>query len=233
MADLAVAGASADAPAPPARTFTTWLTDVLRSEILRGDLPAGTRLRQAEVARRFGISTTPVRESFVALQREGLLTQSAHRGVTVFRPTLEDLRENYEIRIALEVLATRLAAPRVADETLAELGALIAEMSATTFADVERYYELNARFHLRLYADAGRPRLERLIATYRQASASYQRLFAVHQPNARETQQQHEAIYAACRARDAMCAAAAMEAHLQTTLAVLVAALEREAGEAA
>src|SRR3954449_10902511 len=73
--------------------------------ILAGEIPAGARLRHVDMTRRFGVSTTPVREAFVALQGEGLLLGDPHRGVVVFRPSRADLRENYEIRVALEALA--------------------------------------------------------------------------------------------------------------------------------
>ena len=68
---------------------------------------AGTKLRQVEIARRFGVSTTPVREALAALQREGLVRLHPQRGAVVFVPTVEDLREHYEIRAALEAWPRR------------------------------------------------------------------------------------------------------------------------------
>jgi DNA-binding GntR family transcriptional regulator len=65
-----------------------------RHMILSGELPAGSRLRQVEVSERFGVSTTPVREAFLSLSREGLVRQDAHRGFTVLLPSRDDLREN-------------------------------------------------------------------------------------------------------------------------------------------
>jgi len=214
----------------PSPTFARWLTEELRGEILRGDLPAGTRLRQAEIARRFGTSTTPVRESFAALQREGLLAHVDHGGVSVFKPTATDLRDNYEIRIVLEGLATEIAAPKLSDEALTELAALLAAMRETDFTEIERYHELNSRFHMRIYAEGGRPRLEKLIASFRQASGAYQRLFAVDQPGATETQEQHEEIFDACRRRDAVAAGDAVRRHLSRTHSILDAALRRHSG---
>src|ERR1700759_5316261 len=95
------------------------VTERLRDMIKSHELPAGTRLRQAEFAERFGVSTTPVREAFVALAREGLVTQDPHRGVVVFEPSLQELDEIYEIRIALEPLATEIAAKQLSEDDLA------------------------------------------------------------------------------------------------------------------
>ena len=87
------------------RTASEAVSERLRAEIQRGDLPPGTRLRQGEVAARFGVSTTPVREAFALLQAQGLVRIDPHRGAIVFLPTAKDAQELYEIRIALETLA--------------------------------------------------------------------------------------------------------------------------------
>jgi DNA-binding GntR family transcriptional regulator len=100
----------------------------LRELINSGEIPPGSRLRQTEVARRFGVSTTPVREAFVALAREGLVRQDTHRGVVVFVPSVEELEEIYEIRGVLEPLATRLAAGKLREAELAALDRIVAEM---------------------------------------------------------------------------------------------------------
>ena len=94
------------------RTISGAVAARLRQEIVAGELPAGTRLRQVEIARRLGVSTTPVREALAALQREGLVRLHPQRGAVVFLPSVDDLREHYEIRIALEELAVGKAAER-------------------------------------------------------------------------------------------------------------------------
>src|ERR1700722_15415327 len=104
------------------------VTERLREMIKSHELPAGTRLRQAEFAERFGVSTTPIREAFVALAREGLVRQDAHRGVVVFRPTVNEPNELFETRGALEPLATELATRQLSDEDLAGLERIVAQM---------------------------------------------------------------------------------------------------------
>ena len=77
----------------------------LRAEIVAGEREPGSKLRQVEIAKRYGVSTTPVREALAMLQREGLVRLHAQRGAVVFLPSVADLREHYEIRGALEALA--------------------------------------------------------------------------------------------------------------------------------
>ena len=92
------------------RTVAGQVAEHLKAEILAGDRAPGTRLPQVEIARTLGVSTTPVREALAALQREGLVRLHPQRGAVVFLPSVDDLREHYEIRAALESLAAAKAA---------------------------------------------------------------------------------------------------------------------------
>src|SRR5690242_7859575 len=152
-------------------TVTEQVAAALRQEITTGQLAAGTRLRQNEIAQRFGVSSTPVREAFGLLQSEGLVQIDPHRGVTVFLPSIEDLIEHYEIRIALEVLATEKAAEYFQAQDAPALIAILDEMVASS--DVARFVELNHQFHTQLYRLAGRPRLLTMIEDLRNASNAY------------------------------------------------------------
>lgn len=115
----------------------------LRDEIQDGTLAPGTRLRQNEIARRFGVSTTPVREAFAQLQAEGLVRIDPHRGAVVFHPTVEDLVEFYEIREVLESLAVVRAIPRLRSDVVKELAALIDRMRRTD--DARRWLKLDRK----------------------------------------------------------------------------------------
>src|SRR5205823_3309951 len=110
------------------RTRAEAVAQRLRQMIVSGELAPGDRLRQNEIAELFQVSTTPVREAFTSLAREGFVRQDAHRGVEVFRPTEDDIRENYEIRLVLEPLAAEHAALSITEEALGELGRILDEM---------------------------------------------------------------------------------------------------------
>lgn len=208
MADLPGFSTRADAVA-----------DQLRRAILAGELPAGTRLRQADLAQRFGVSTTPVREAFVALLREGYLTGDAHKGVTVREPNVDEMDELYEIRLALEPLAAARAAERITDDELAELDAILAEMRrlvADEDPDVDaRHADLNAAFHARINEVAGRPRLAELIGSLRSQSDIYVRMFPVRFVELGTSDEQHGEIVEALRARSPRRAERAMRDHLR------------------
>ncbi len=123
-------------------TMAEQIAAALREEIVNGQLAAGTRLRQNEIAQRFGVSTTPVREAFGLLQSDGLVQIDPHRGVRVFLPAIQDLIEHYEIRMALEMLAAEKAAVHFQAQDAPPLIALLDEMLATNNA--VRYVELKS-----------------------------------------------------------------------------------------
>lgn len=185
----------------------------LRGEIQHGTLAPGTRLRQNDVAQRFGVSTTPVREAFAQLQAEGLVRIDPHRGAVVFNPSVDDVLEFYEIREALESLAVAHAIPRLKAEAARDLDALIDRMRRTE--DARKWLKLNDQFHLRLYESAGRPRLSTLIDNLRDASAPYIYMFVASRPLSERANEEHQEILDACVKGDAIGAKRAIRAHLR------------------
>ena len=211
--------------APVSRTVAGAVAAQLREAIVSGELASGAKLRQVELAQRFGVSTTPVREALAQLERDGLVRSHPQRGFIVFIPTVADLREHYEIRIALEELAAAKAAEVFAPHHAPPLVALLDEMRGAPPA--ARYLELNQRFHHDLYACAGRAQLLAMIASLRDASRAYLHIYraAADFPVAL-LDAEHRAILAACADRDPVAAAAATRAHLQRTVDYVTVRLE-------
>jgi DNA-binding GntR family transcriptional regulator len=210
------------------RTISGAVAARLRQEIVAGELPAGQRLRQVEIARRLGVSTTPVREALAALQREGLVALHPQRGAVVFLPSVDDLREHYEIRIALEELAAGKAAERFEPDWAAPLEALLQEMR--TGPPAEAYLDLNQRFHSELYARSGRERLVEMIAGLRDASSAYLNIFrATDDFPVEHLDVEHHEILQACVANEPARASKAVRDHLTRTVDRVAVRLERDA----
>ena len=187
----------------------------LRAEIQRNVIHPGTRLRQGDVASRFGVSTTPVREAFALLQADGLLRIDAHRGAIVSRPSMDDVRESFQIREALEGLAISSAIRNFDGERLRSMQALLDDMKTTT--DIDRWIDLNHRFHLISYEPAAKPQLLALIETLRESAAVHIHLYASNHFPGAEVAGEHQAILDACRRQDAKAAKAAVRRHLRHT----------------
>jgi DNA-binding GntR family transcriptional regulator len=130
---------------------------MLREMILAGDLEPREPLRQRDLAARFGVSETPVREALRRLQSEGLVDADVHRGATVAEAEQGAIEENSQIRAALEALGASLAADRITEEELAELRQLNERMADPAIGD--EYFELNRKFHFLIYQSARSPLL--------------------------------------------------------------------------
>src|SRR3970040_1190357 len=102
------------------RRFTAveLVRDALRTAILRGDLPGGSRLVQTDIAAQLEVSTTPVREAMRDLASEGLITLDSHRIGTVRKPDWDEMVEIVEVRRALEEVAIRRAMSAITPEQL-------------------------------------------------------------------------------------------------------------------
>jgi len=81
---------------------TDLVAALIRELVITGELEPGEQLRQRDLAQRFGVSQTPVREAMRGLESEGLLTSDTHRGFTVAAPDAGRVEENFQIRAALE-----------------------------------------------------------------------------------------------------------------------------------
>ena len=102
------------------------------------------------------------------------MRQSAYRGVEVYRPTRGDVSEAFEIRLALEPLATELAASHISDDALARLDQLMEQMEHRDQADFGS--ELNGQFHFAIYQAAESPKLLEFIGRLRYGGSAYVRL---------------------------------------------------------
>lgn len=148
-----------------------YIVEELRRAIARGELKPGQRLRQEELAARFQISSTPVREALRRLEAEGLVTSVPHQGVCVARLSEAQIEERYRLGVLLEVYALQQTLsqlrhePTRRQELLGDLEKYEAQMEAAQVADnTSELVELNARLHMRIYEEARSPLLKEMIA---------------------------------------------------------------------
>lgn len=201
------------------------VTAALRGEILGGRLQGGSPVREQDIAEQLGVSRTPVREAVSRLVAEGLLIKTGNRTAHVFRPSLAELLEIYEIRTPLESLAARLACT-AADEAF--LGRLDAAGRALDEARPGRDWSAaHEAFHLCLVAGSGRPRLEALVRTLRVQSEPYVRFaLAFDADFGDRARRDHEEIVRLARARAADELEALVRRHLEATSSRVSALLE-------
>lgn len=140
----------------PAHRFSDQSVSVLREMVLSGRLRPGDRLNEVELAAALGISRGPLREAIQRLCSEGLLAAVPNRGAYVRTFSPDELADLYEVRIALETHAVRLAARLRKQEAAAELGALGALLEDTSHSLARSGgYPVDLDFHLQLAQLAG------------------------------------------------------------------------------
>jgi DNA-binding GntR family transcriptional regulator len=201
-ADAAGAGASYTSK-------TDMVAALIRELIITGELAAGMQLRQRDLAERFGVSQTPVREAMRRLESEGLVIGDTHRGFTVVMPDDGPVEENFQIRAALESLGASLAAGKIDAAGIARLQELNEQIR--TLGDHDpRYAELNREFHFTLYDYSRSPLLMSLMRLLWASLHGGPRVRRTHAESAR----QHEAILDALRAGDAGAASALTYEHI-------------------
>ena len=184
---------------------------LLRAAIRDGTLAPGLRLTEADLAARFGVSRTPIRQAIARLEAEGLLTHAPRRGLSVTRPDHGQVVELYVMREILEGAAARLAAQHASDMEIAAMAELMAS-EPPAFADAGRLAALNQRLHGMLYLAAHN---RYLLRSLEQLSATMALLpsLLTQGNRAAEAHREHGALIDALRARDGAGAEAAARAH--------------------
>ncbi len=204
------------------RTLREQVCAHLREEILSSRLAPGTELSEVAVAKTLGISRGPLREALGQLAAEGLVTITPRRGAVVTKFTRQEFIEAYQVREALEVLAIKLAVPRLTDAQRSRLHALAdAMVEHAEQGDTRAFFESNKEFHRLLVVAAGNERLREM---HEQLANQMGRLLAKSlelRGSIDQSVAEHHAILEAIDAGDARRAARLLEEHIEVPYRVL------------
>jgi DNA-binding GntR family transcriptional regulator len=139
--------------------------DELRRLVITGDLAPGARLVEEQLASRLGVSRNPVREALQTLASEGFVEILPRRGAVVAQITPEQAEDLFDVRLALESLAARLAARRADDATVGRLRDVLRRArEATEASELDVLAACNTEFHQLVVEAAGNDYLRLLVA---------------------------------------------------------------------
>ena len=235
-------------------SLATLAQQELERRIISGEIAAGAKLNEVEVAAALGVSRGPVREAFSALSQAGLVRVEKNRGVFVRQVSIEEANEFYEVRAALEGLIGKLAARRISIDEIEQLRSVVRRMHLTQkeapgrpkltsspsgarapqggdlggqdLKRADEYFALNVEFH-DLLARAARNNA--LLAQYRgivnQLDLYRRATISRGSDNIPVSTQEHEAIIDAVAARDEQRAEALLTEHVLVSRERLHAAL--------
>jgi DNA-binding GntR family transcriptional regulator len=216
--------AIAAAPQPDAplvrgsgRTLAEELRLQLADEIVRGTLAPGAALDETELARRFRISRTPVREALRQLAASGLIESRAHRGSVVAQPSHEHLIGMFEAMAELEALCAGLAAARITPTGRHALAAAHEELRAMIQSgDPQRYHEINEAFHSTIYAGARNSYLAEITLATRVRVQPFRRAQFRNLGRLAKSHMEHDLVVVAIMRGDREGAMRAMRDHIIT-----------------
>lgn len=207
-------------PAKPPRRAATRseeLRNLIADEIVTGRLAPGMALEEVEIARRFGVSRTPVREAIRELAATGLIEARAHRSAIVARPSSERLRGMFDVLAELEALCAGLSALNMtADEKryLQEFHNALAEVVER--GDPQRYHHLNEEFHGMIYVGSHNDYLAELTFATRTRLSPFSHMQFRALGRLSLSHSEHDRVVAAILRGDKVTAADEMRSHIAT-----------------
>lgn len=207
---------------PRSMAARDWVFQVIRTAIVRGELPGDMPLRQDEISTALSVSHIPVREAFRQLEAQGLVRIYPNRGAVVTKLSCKELSDVMDTRILLEVGALRLALPHITEKDLARARELLELFSKEK--DPLKGAELNLKLHFSLYDPCDNQTLLSLIDQMHANVDRYITPFFGKEEVSAElyTVDEHSQIISACESKDTELATAILRTHLQRTKNLLL-----------
>jgi len=215
-----------DKHSDPEAPLSDRIVQAISEAIIAGELTPGSRLREAELAARFGVSRAPLREALRLLEERRLIERLPYSGVRVIEMSAGMIADLYELREVLEGIACRRAAARITPQEIAELEALLAEegqfAEAVEKGNVDRPAPIRD-FHVRVAQISGNAELLRLLSTdlWRHARIYYRTMWKRLWKRSRVTHLEHVRILEALRERDGEMAEMLMRRHIRRSREML------------
>jgi DNA-binding GntR family transcriptional regulator len=225
--------AAADS-AIPRQSLTSAVADKLRDQIIRGEIPEGTLLRQDLIATQYQVSRIPVREALRQLDAEGLVAILPNRGAIVPELSPADVEELFKIRSLLEPEVLKASIPQLTAEDLNEAAVILRKFASELRLEkhVSAWGRLNWQFHSKLYSRANRPHFLNIIENINNKGERYTRLQLYLTHGMKRANEEHAEILELCRKRDGVAAGKLLRQHIQYAGQSLKQALQHGRSEA-
>lgn len=189
------------------QTLREKILENIRDAILKGDLSPGERVSEPDIAERYGISRTPIREAFRQLESEGYLTVIPRKGAVVAKHTEKDIEEFYSIKSVLEGYAAQLAADKMTPKDIDKLETINKRLEKLSKGkDVKTFFRAHNEFHEYFIRAAGNQKLLELIQQLLK-KFEYLRIASLSLPGRMDISvQEHKKIIKAFRNNDGLTA---------------------------
>lgn len=146
------------------QTLREKILEMIRDAILKGTMKPGERVSEPDLAERFGISRTPIREAFRQLESEGYLEVIPRKGAVVASLSERDIEEFYAIKILLEGFAAKMAAEKLTEKDIGRLESINERLKKVAAdGDVKSFFRVHNEFHDLFIKAAGNDKLYEMI----------------------------------------------------------------------
>lgn len=213
-----------------AKTRQEAAVEALRESIVDGVYLPGQRLRQQELAGKYGCSVIPIREALHQLAAEGFVVLDPQRGARVAAFDGRMLEEIFEVRMALERIAVRRAADRMTPQAAERTRRILERMERSDLSPSD-WVRLDWEFHDSLCACAEQEYLRKTISTLRRQMEPYLRLDLAKVGTIEYGRREHRRIFQACVRKDPEAAGRHIVAHLQRTVRGFVEYIRRHTNQ--
>lgn len=201
------------------KTLTEAAADRLRRMIITAELKFGSPIIEGDLADRFGLSKTPVREALLILKKEGLVEVRPRKGTFVFAPSERDIHDLMDARRVLEPGALRYAMERNPIRLLRDMEQNL-ELSeqAVAQADTLAYLKLDRQFHALLFRHADNPHLNTFSAMVSAQMQAIRYRLAFNQGFMTRSIDAHKIIFGHLQAGDLAAATDRLTQHVQSAI---------------
>lgn len=192
------------------------LASTIKKAIIGGQLLAGSRLVETDLAKQLGVSRVPLREAFRVLQGEGFVTIHPHRGAVISELSEEELIELFSVRAIYEAFATEAQAATRNPDVIADLETSVADMRKAMRANnIDKYHNLAVAFHQIIVERCGNKVLARQYDQVKKLLARYQAEMVLIAGLPAHSIRDHEKMIRAIKGGERMEAARLARAHVE------------------
>ncbi len=199
------------------QSLTSAVADKLRDQIIRGEIPEGTLLRQDLIATQFQVSRIPVREALRQLDAEGLVAILPNRGTIVPQLSPADVEELFRIRALLEPEVLKASIPHLTQDDLNEAAAILRKFASELRLEkhLAAWGRLNWQFHSKLYSRANLPQFRNIIQNINNKGERYTRLQLFLTHGMKRANEEHAELLELCRKGNTAAAGNLLRRHIQ------------------
>jgi len=193
--------------------LSTYIYEKLKLKIINGDFPSHYKLTEASVSEQMNVSATPVREAFKRLSVEGLVKIIPWKGVFVQTYSEKEIKETYQCRIALEVLAIQLAINFIDEDGIRTLERLLEASNQVETAT--ELFEINTKIHNTILGYADNRKLKKLLSDITDLIQHDRSITSFSIDRTEKIQQEHTEIVNAIKCKNVKEAEKAMRTHIE------------------